>query len=313
MSSFDLRPLSLGELLDRAFLLYRRNFALFAGIMVIPACAMLPFQFLVLHLQGAPLPFHKTAPRSPVQLYVFGVLLVYWVIYTVAQAATTYAVADAYLGRLSTIRDSYGKIRGRFWRLIGLSVNVALRVFGLMLLIVMLASIVGGVLGAALSSGRASPSPLALTLVFAVVFAAFAFALWLAVRYAISLPAVLLEDISGSAAIRRSVQLSQGRRGPLVVGILLSIVVLYAVALLFQGPFYATIVVMRVQGGLPSWLSLGMALSSLAGGIIAGPLLMIILVLFYYDLRIRKEAFDLQQMMAALPHQDSTSPSPGPA
>jgi len=71
--------------------------------------------------------------------------------------------------------------------------------------------------------------------------------------------------------------------------------------------------VMRVQGGLPSWLSLGMALSSLAGGIIAGPLLMIILVLFYYDLRIRKEAFDLQQMMAALPHQDSTSPSPGPA
>lgn len=313
MSSFDLRPLSLGELLDRAFLLYRRNFALFAGIMVIPACAILPLQFLVLHRQGAPLPFNKTAPRSPVQLYVFGVLLVYWVIYTVAQAATTYAVADAYLGRLSTIRAAYGKIRGRLWRLFGLSVNVAIRVFGLMFLIVMLASIAGGVLGAALSRGGAGPSPLALAVVFAFVLAAFAFALWLAMRYAVAFPAVLLEDISGNAAIRRSVQLSQGRRGPLFAGILLSIVVLYAVAILFQGPFYAMIAITRLRGGLPSWLSLGMALSSLAGGIIAGPLLMIILVLFYYDLRIRKEAFDLHQMMASLPPRNAAAPNPEPA
>jgi hypothetical protein len=38
---------------------------------------------------------------------------------------------------------------------------------------------------------------------------------------------------------------------------------------------------------------------------------MIILVIFYYDVRIRKEAFDLQQMMASLPEANpAASASP---
>jgi len=52
-----------------------------------------------------------------------------------------------------------------------------------------------------------------------------------------------------------------------------------------------------------------MSTSSAIGGVIAGPLLMIILVLFYYDLRIRKEAFDLHQMMASLPEPNSAVPA----
>ena len=36
MTALDLRPLSLGELLDRTFFLYRRNFLLFTGIAAIP-------------------------------------------------------------------------------------------------------------------------------------------------------------------------------------------------------------------------------------------------------------------------------------
>src|SRR2546425_4825838 len=36
MSTLDLRPLSIGELLDRTFSLYRRNFLLFVGIAAIP-------------------------------------------------------------------------------------------------------------------------------------------------------------------------------------------------------------------------------------------------------------------------------------
>jgi hypothetical protein len=36
MAALDLRPLSLGELLDRTFSLYRRNFWLFLGILRIP-------------------------------------------------------------------------------------------------------------------------------------------------------------------------------------------------------------------------------------------------------------------------------------
>ena len=36
MAALDLRPLSLGELLDRTFFLYRRHFLLFVGIAAIP-------------------------------------------------------------------------------------------------------------------------------------------------------------------------------------------------------------------------------------------------------------------------------------
>ena len=50
MSTLDLRPLSIGELLDRTFSLYRRNFLLFIGISAIP-------QLLVLALQLAQVAF----------------------------------------------------------------------------------------------------------------------------------------------------------------------------------------------------------------------------------------------------------------
>ena len=41
MSSFDLRPLSLGEILDRTFTLYRGYFWLFIGISAIPRVLVL--------------------------------------------------------------------------------------------------------------------------------------------------------------------------------------------------------------------------------------------------------------------------------
>jgi MFS family permease len=300
MSGFELRPLSLGELLDRAFLLYRRNFWLFAGIMVIPSCVFIPLQFLLLRNRRVPFPWNKPSPQSQTPAYTFGILFVYWIVYAVAQAAMTYAVADSYLGRLSTIREAYAKIRGRFWRLMGVSLNVGLRVFGLMILLVVLAGATGGILAALMTRGNAIPSTFAILTIVALVLAGMAAVMWLSMRYAVSLPAVLLEDISGREAIRRSVQLSQGRRGQIFVAILLGVVVLYAMAFLFQGPFYAGIALMGIQGQLPVWMMIGMAVSASLGGTIAGPLMMIILVLCYYDLRIRKEGFDLQHMMTSL-------------
>jgi hypothetical protein len=301
MNGFELRPLSLGQLLDRAFLLYRRNFWLFAGIMVIPSCVALPMQFFLLRSRGVPFPWNKPSPQSQSQAYVFGFVFVYWIIYSVAQAATTFAVANAYLGRLSTIRESYGKIRGRFLRLIGVTLGVGIRLFGLVFL-VSLVAVVGVVLVVGITSANVAPGGNTFVIVTSVLLVVgVGFTLWFCVRYAVSLPATLLEDLSANAAIRRSVQLSRGRRGQIFVAILLGLVVLYAMAFLFQGPFYAGIAVMGLKGQLPPWLILAMSVSSAIGGAIAGPLLMIILVLCYYDLRIRKEGFDLQHMMTSLP------------
>jgi hypothetical protein len=304
MSGFELRPLSLGELLDRAFLLYRRNFWLFAGIMAIPSCLVLPMQFFLLRVRGVPFPWNRPSQQSYSIAYVYGFLLIYWFIYAVVQGATTYAMADAYMGRTSTVRRAYGKVRGRFWRIIGVTFGVGIRVFGMILLLVTLAGAAGGIFAATTSRGKAVPGTLSIVIVVGLVLGGIALAVWFSLRYAVSLPAVLLEDAKGRAAIRRSVQLSRGRRGQIFVAILLGIVITYAMAFLFQGPFYVGIAVMKIKGQLPNWLILGTSVSSTVGGVIAGPLLMIILVLLYYDLRIRKEAFDLQQMMNSLPEQN---------
>jgi len=310
MSGFELRPLSLGELLDRAFMLYRRNFGLFVGIMVIPALLMLPLQIMFLRGQDAPFPWRQPSPQSHVIAYSYAFLLVYWFLYAVVQAATTYAVSDTYLRRPATVRGAYGKVRGHYWRVMGVTLGVGLRAFGWVLLFVFPALVAVIILFAVMSKGGVAPGgPLIEFVPLTIVLAGSGVAVWICVRYAVSIPAVLLENIKGRAAIRRSVELSRGRRGQCFIAILLGLVVTYAMVLLSQGPFYALFALMKLKGPLPISLVLAMSTSSAIGGVIAGPLLMIILVLFYYDLRIRKEAFDLHQMMASLPEPNSAVPA----
>ena len=52
MTAFDLRPLNLGEILDRTFTLYRRHFLLFMGISAIPQTLVLAVNVISL-LVGA--------------------------------------------------------------------------------------------------------------------------------------------------------------------------------------------------------------------------------------------------------------------
>jgi hypothetical protein len=320
MGPYELQPLSLGELLDRTFTLYRRNFPLFAGIMLFPICVNLPLQFAILRIQGSPYPFGQATAPPRLLIYIIAFSPLLWLLYAVAHAAMTYAVSDAYLGRPSTIIEAYRKIRGCIWRVIGVSLGVGIRVFGFLVLLVVFLIVIpmAAVMPSAIAArGAATPNPAGLAIIFLLLLAlapvAIVLALWFSVRYAVSIPAVVLENIRGGAAIRRSVELSKGRRWQGLLALLLGVVITYAMVALFQGPFYAAMVVLGIKGKLPLWLSLSMTASSSIGGVVAGPVPMIIFVLFYYDLRIRKEAFDLQQMMASLPEPDSAAPTQAPA
>ena len=132
-------------------------------------------------------------------------------------------------------------------------------------------------------------------------------------RYAVCVPALLLENLEARASLRRSVQLTQGRRWQMFVAVLLCTVVAYAGVIVFQGPFLVTIMFAVRAGQVPQWLTFVSAVSGAVGGAITGPLLMIVLVLCYYDSRIRKEAFDLQFMMSSLDHPTPAQDTPSPA
>src|SRR6476660_2417944 len=135
--SFELRPLSLGELLDRSFTLYRRHFTTFVGIMAPPSAMM-----LLMSITGQLLPViarpGAVAPLSSLNIGVFvagvvamfGLGILYFLVYILALGATTAAVSDLYLDHPTTIAGSYARVRGRIGSLLLLMLLTALRVFG---------------------------------------------------------------------------------------------------------------------------------------------------------------------------------------
>lgn len=317
MVATELRPLSPGELLDRAFSLYRNNFWLFVGIMAIPSAFSVPFTVIWLSMRRPAAFGARPSLASAAGAGLFGLtfLILFWAVYAMAIGAATYAVSDTYLGQSPTVRGSYSKVRGKFWWIMRVVGAIWLRLVGVLLVVFIGVAIVVGIVAvSAAAIARGQPRTVGI-IVGVVIFLAYVagMGLWIffSLRYAVSIPALLLENLGVSAAIRRSVQLTEGRRWQLFVAIVLGMVVAYVGVIVFQGPFFVTMFFAAARGGhMPDWLNFTFAISGAIGGAISGPVLMIVLVLCYYDTRIRKEAFDLQFMMSSL---DGPVTAPGTA
>jgi hypothetical protein len=319
----ELRPLSLGELLDRTFTLYRGNFWVFVGIMVIPAALGIPVTYLVLQFDTNLFanPANPVAP-SPGLIFGFlgwycGFLFIAMIVYSIVAAAITYAVSEAYLGRTTTIGAAYRSVRGKLWRLFGVALNVMVRLLGIMIAVGAVVGVVGGLIIAGMAAAGAAamsaagPAAAIIVGLFALALYAFAFAamVYLALRYAVAIPVLVLEDLGILASIRRSVQLTRGRRGHVFVALLLAWIISMVGLIVFYLPFYVpTMIMMTRNHAVPSWLAMMSSVSAAVGSSITSPIFLIVLVLCYYDTRIRKEAFDLQFMMASL---DRPAPAAG--
>ena len=326
MATTDLRPLSLGELLDRTFSYYRQHFWLFMGIMAFPQVlnvAVSLFWQLVPAAPAAPV-----APDNPADVlkqfapilvasiaFLLLFLIVSFLIYAVALGATTYALSEVHLGRTATVSSAYQSLRGKVGRLVGLVFTFLLIAFGVYLLMFALAMVVVVAFGALIRLAAPSVSTLlavAVGVVAVLVFlvGAVAGAVFL-LRYGVAVPALVLENINIGQALRRSAFLTRGYKGQiLVIGVLMYMVTA-VVAFVFQAPFFVASLLLGFKlGVMPLWLRVPYAASAGAGGALAGPFLMIALALAYYDTRVRKEGFDLQHMMASL---DSGSTVQAPA
>jgi hypothetical protein len=321
MEAVDLRPLSLGELLDRTFRLYRNHFSLFVGIMAIPAAVWLPFNVLALSFQGSLMSATAARPGKPpfiptptvitgVIVGAFAVVLLSGLVYSIAVAAASCAVADVYLGRAATVRGSFAMIHGRFWRLMGVIINILLRMFGLMLAVLAVFGGGMGLIGVLLGGGRGNPifaALLAIVLFFAY-FAGLVFCVYFWLRYAVAIPVLMIENLGVLATIRRSVFLTRGRRGHIFLALLVAVIIAYAGLFVLQMPFSLAMIISAARGHWSQWLAFAAAVSGSIGSALTGPLSMIAIVLLYYDSRIRKEAFDLQFMLSAL---DRPAPAAG--
>ena len=307
---YDLRPLTLAELLDRAFSLYRHHFWLFVGIMALPSLAMLIISVGSQFLEGAarlpagqqPVPEFNVALFFIVAFVFLVAFLFYWVSYAVALGATTMAVSGIYADRPPTIAETYRATRGKVGRLAWLMILIGLRVLGLALVFVF-----AGGLGAGLS---AIASPILAGLVVLIVIAVgFGLFVWLFLRYGVAVPAAVLEDNSASDAIARSIELTKGSLHRVFLLMVFTVIVTYAALMIFQVPFIFAAFMVGPETPAGFWLNLVGVLTGSIASALTSPLAVVAMAVLYYDLRTRNEGLDLELLVARL--HETTAVLPG--
>jgi hypothetical protein len=246
--NLTLRALSLGELLDASFGLYRRLFVPLVFISV--ATQAIPLA-LSIYIEASGGTFERP------MLWMFTTVLAL-ILGQIGIAASTFLVAEAYLGGSLTPQEGFSRATPFLGRLI-----VAAFLSALLYAVGLLLFVVPGVI-----------------MICALVVTA---------------PALVLENQpSATSAMGRSWQLTKGFRGRIFGAILVAVllVVIPAIALgslagLMGGASEDTalIVVLLLQSLLQ---------------LLAYPFFYVLTTLFYYDLRIRKEAYDLEMLASGL-------------
>jgi hypothetical protein len=268
MATLDLRPLSLGEILDRTFTLYRSHFVLFFGIAAIPQLLVLALQLTQVFLgltavtPGTPgaAPVIRPALTGASIVVGFATLIVLSIAYLLSQGATVSAVAELYLGRTPAIGESFRKVRGDLGTLYGVAL-----LNGLVVLVGLILLVIPGI--------------------------------YLLCRLMIAVPAAVLENLGPRSSLERSMALTKDAAGRAFLIFLLYIVLVFALAFLFQMPISFALVAAR---GNPAMLRVVVAVANVLNALsttLVIPVFTIAASAFYFDLRIRKEAFDLQMMM----------------
>lgn len=240
MAAYTLRPLSLGEVLDVSFGLYRSRFSTLVTVAVVTQTLPL---VLGLYLEAS------GGVAQNLGLGLANALLAL-VLGTVGTAASTMIVSGAYLGQESDAKTALIRAFGFIGTLIAISLVVGILVgLGLILLIV--------------------PGLIALA------------------GYAVSTPAAILEaPQTQSSAMSRSWELTRGFRGKVLGTMLVGFLLIYLPSIALGA--------LGEAGGLVSRV-LGIVLQ-----VLAYPYMYVLTTVMYYDLRVRKEGFDLEVLAQAL-------------
>jgi len=214
----------------------------------------------------------------------------------IAHAATVKAVAAVHLGREITVTGAYRALSGRVLRVLGVFALVAVISVAAAGLIA-LAAVFAGTM-AVIGGAKAGTAGTVVGVIFgigaAVLGGVAAIAIY--VRYSLAIQSCVVEDLGIVASLKRSAVLSKGSRSRILTIYFVFGVLSYIVALALVGMAGGAGALLRNQ-----MLALILIyLATFVAGSLTGPLATIGISLLYYDERVRKEAFDLQLMMASL-------------
>jgi len=301
-----LRPLTLGEILDRTAQLYRSHFLLLAGIASVYAGVLLLFSLLQIGAQELLRANHMS--KELVWVTVGSALLMVPILLIaagLAVAANNRAVSWIHLGELATIRASYRSILPRLGRYLWLMTMTAFIVWipiGLVYAGFIVFAVLYGRPHGLFAQNAAQRDPQAL-IVFGLVavgfgvlaLAAFVYAVLMGLRYSLAVPACVIEDIKARQALRRSVELSRGSRGRIFLLGLLVVAIQTGLVIITQ--LFFLVATFRHHGALPAGIRVLQQLVAFCTNTFVGPIYATGFTLFYYDQRVRKEGFDIEWMM----------------
>jgi hypothetical protein len=260
----ELRPLSVGEVLDVAIKIFFRNATVLFAIVLPIVFPVQLFSSLVTTSAEPDDPFATTSATGEVTfdlgdfwLYLTGIVVVIVlavVASTLATGACFKAVGDAYLGERPTPKGSLAFALRRVHSILWVTVLA-----GFVALLGTLACILPGI--------------------------------WLYVSFAVAVPALLMEGVRGRRALGRSRRLVKGRWwatfGVIVLGSILAGIVSFAITGLLEAASLAN----------PDNELVAIVLGTI-GGTVAGtlttPFQAAFVTVLYFDLRVRKEGFDVQ-------------------
>lgn len=294
MSQPDMRPMSTGEILDRAFQVLRRHFrVLVATALLGTAPALLLYAVL-----GVPYGMTTTSNGVPALAPAAGLLiLLMFLSGLIVWAALARQVDRAATDGEVSIGDGLKAGVRSLLRLIGASIVAYLALIGVMLP----SMIVGGILAAVMGPRTDNPVGIAVLVIVVAVPVLVGVVVWSSIAL-LMLPAIVVERVGPIHALRRANALAKGAR-----------VKLCAIALI------SWVIVMLAMVGLPMLFGVGLrvwdpasagtisagtlylqqAITFLVGGVTT-PFLAAAMVYAYYDRRVRREGYDVEIASDAL-------------
>jgi hypothetical protein len=330
-SPVDLRPLAMGELVDRSAHAWRRHFGAFFRMYLVFQlglfCAAKLFELAMgrwfpLVRGGEPLVQAMSSDTDAVLVqYAWGlglgtvlVLFSVWAGWAVGVAASHYFIRR-HLGEQVTLRDGFTRLRR--------TLPTLTLAFGLSMVwvaVALVAALLPGALLMAATVAWASHSP---TLMLAGVVGAtvllllglLAAVLLYLLRFLFTVPVMAMEDVGAVQALRRSGSLVSGRIGPgvlnwvkvratllltMVSAILLVVATVTGLpAMLVQLAYASPLDPLNANpAAVPQLLMVPAQLLQVVAQAAFSPLFLVFSALFYVDMRVRREGLDLELKLA---------------
>jgi hypothetical protein len=272
VSSTQLRPLGIGEILDVAIKAYSKNAR---TLITIGAIVGIPFEllsglislstvssadqingFFKFQAGTTSLDYSRARVAGLVVTSVIGVIVT-----LVVTAAMVKAVSDAYLGNAPRVRDSLRFAARRIGSLFWLDLLLGI----------------------------------GLTVAFVALFLPL---IWLYVAWSVATPVLLIEGLGGWSALRRSFRLVRGRWWSVAFTLAVAKLMLSVASGIVLSVFL--IVPHAIDGSSVLLAVIGSTVASAVAVTLVQPLQSAIITVLYFDLRVRKDGFDLALLASGL-------------